>query len=167
MGKLRSYDKEWLEELCKDSSSYAEVLKKAGRKQGGGSQQTLKKKIEEYQIDTSHFKGQGWNKGLTKETDERVAKQAFSLEKYTIEDIFIKNSFTPRKIIRSYVIRHQLIPYQCCQCGCDGHWQGGIISLELHHKDGDGTNNELDNLEWRCPNCHALTDTYCAKNIGR
>lgn len=121
MGKLREYDKEWLEELCQDSYSYAEVLKKAGRKQGGGSQQTLKKKIEEYQIDISHFKGQGWNKGLTKETDERVAKQAFSLEKYTIEDIFIKNSFTPRKIIRSYVIRHQLIPYQCCQCGCDGH----------------------------------------------
>lgn len=46
MGKLRSYDKEWLEELCKDSSSYAEVLKKAGRKQGGGSQQTLKKKLK-------------------------------------------------------------------------------------------------------------------------
>ena len=37
MGKLREYDKEWLEELCQDSYSYAEVLKKAGRKQGGGS----------------------------------------------------------------------------------------------------------------------------------
>ena len=42
---LRKYDKEWLEELCKDSYSLAEVLRKAGRKQGGGAQETLKKKI--------------------------------------------------------------------------------------------------------------------------
>ena len=34
---LRAYTKEWLEELCKESSSYAEVLRKAGRKQGGGT----------------------------------------------------------------------------------------------------------------------------------
>ena len=40
---LRKYDKEWLEEICKDSYSLAEVLRKAGRKQGGGSQETLKK----------------------------------------------------------------------------------------------------------------------------
>lgn len=34
---VRKYDKEWLSELCKDSYSYAEVLRKAGRCQGGGS----------------------------------------------------------------------------------------------------------------------------------
>ena len=41
---LRKYDKEWLQELCKDSYSYAEVLRKAGRQQGGGAQAILKKK---------------------------------------------------------------------------------------------------------------------------
>lgn len=34
---LRKYTKEWLEELCKNSYSYAEVLAKAGRKNGGGA----------------------------------------------------------------------------------------------------------------------------------
>jgi hypothetical protein len=34
---LQKYTKNWLEELCKDSFSYAEVLKKAGRKPGGGN----------------------------------------------------------------------------------------------------------------------------------
>ena len=29
---MQRYTKEWLEELCKDSYSYAEVLRKAGRK---------------------------------------------------------------------------------------------------------------------------------------
>ena len=78
---LQKYTKEWLEELCKDSYSLAEVLKKAGRKPGGGSQATLKKKIEEFNIDTSHFTGQLWNKGKTKEDDERLAQQSFSQEK--------------------------------------------------------------------------------------
>ena len=54
---MRNYTKEWLSELCKESYSYAEVLRKAGRKQGGGTQATLRKKIEEFKIDISHFTG--------------------------------------------------------------------------------------------------------------
>ena len=57
---MRSYTKEWLEELCLNSYSYAEVLQKAGRKQGGGAQATLRKKIQEFNIDISHFTGQRW-----------------------------------------------------------------------------------------------------------
>ena len=57
---MRQYTKEWLQELCQNSYSLAEVLNKAGRKQGGGAQQTLKKKIAEWEIDTSHFTGQRW-----------------------------------------------------------------------------------------------------------
>lgn len=41
---LQKYTKEWLEQLCKESSSLREVLIKAGRKPAGGSQETLKKK---------------------------------------------------------------------------------------------------------------------------
>lgn len=45
MREMRKYDKEWLQELCASSYSYAEVLRKAGRKNGGGSVQTLKRKL--------------------------------------------------------------------------------------------------------------------------
>ena len=41
---------------------------------------------------------------------------------------------------------------------------GYPIPLELHHKDGDRTHNELNNYELLCPNCHALTDSYRGKN---
>jgi predicted HNH restriction endonuclease len=40
------------------------------------------------------------------------------------------------------------------------------IPLELHHKDGNRYNNSLNNLMLLCPNCHALTDNYRAKNIN-
>lgn len=157
---MQKYTKEWLEELCADSFSYAEVLRKAGRKQGGGTQATLKKKIEEFGIDISHFTGQGWSKGLTKADTSSIQ----SKEKYSIEEIFIKNSPVTQKVMRGYVERHNLLEYKCVNCGCDGHWQGGEISLEIDHIDGDNSNNELTNLRYLCPNCHALTETYRGKN---
>ena len=161
---LQCYTKEWLEELCTNSYSLAEVLRKAGRKQGGGAQATLKKKIKEFGIDTSHFTGQLWNKGKTKEDDERVAQNTFNKEKYSLEEIFQKNSPVTQKVMRGYVERHHLLEYECVNCGCNGEWQGGLISLEIDHIDGDNHNNELSNLRYLCPNCHALTETYRGKN---
>ena len=31
---------------------------------------------------------------------------------------------------------------------------------EVHHVDGDRTNNEVDNLQLLCCNCHALTENW-------
>lgn len=155
---MRKYTKDWLEELCKNSHSYAEVLRKAGRKQGGGTQATLRKKIEEYDIDISHFLGQAWHKDPNYE-----CKQA-SKEGYTVEEVFIENSPVTQKVLRGYVERHNIIEYKCQNCGCDGKWQDGIIALELDHINGNNTDNRIENLRFLCPNCHALTNTYRGRN---
>ena len=154
---LRKYNKEWLEELCQDSYSYSEVLQKAGRKLGGGNQETLKKKIAEFEIDISHFTGQRWRQSPHQQPQQGV-------EKYALDEVFIENSPVTQKVMRGYVERHKLIEYKCQNCGCDGHWQNGIISLEIDHIDGNNTNNQLSNLRYLCPNCHALTETYRGKN---
>ena len=88
---MRQYTKEWLQELCENSYSYAEVLNKAGRKQGGGAQQTLKKKIAEYEIDISHFTGQRWQ-----ESPNQLPQKGN--EKYSLDEIFIKNSPITQKV---------------------------------------------------------------------
>ena len=155
---MREYTKEWLEELCKDSYSYAEVLRKAGRKRGGNTQATLKRKIEEYNIDTSHFLGQAWRK------DPNYEHKQTSKEGYTIEEVFIKDSPVTQKVLRGYVERHNIIEYKCQNCGCDGKWQNGIIALELDHINGNNTDNRIENLRYLCPNCHALTATYRGRN---
>ena len=160
MSNLRPYTKEWLEELCADSFSYAEVLRKAGRKQAGGNQTTLKKKIQEFNIDISHFTGQLWNKGKTRKEDPRIK----SNEKYTLKEVFIENSPVTQKVLRGYVERHQILEYKCQKCSCDGHWQDGEISLEIDHINGNNSDNRIENLRYLCPNCHALTDTYRGKN---
>ncbi len=41
------------------------------------------------------------------------------------------------------------------------------LSLELHHVNGDGQDNRLENLMLLCPNCHSQTDTWGARNKGR
>lgn len=38
--------------------------------------------------------------------------------------------------------------------------QTNIVPVQLHHKDGDRTNNNEDNLQILCPNCHSLTEHY-------
>ena len=161
---MRKYSKEWLEELCKDSYSLAEVLRKAGRKQAGGNQATLKKKIEEFNIDISHFTGQLWNKGKTAQTDSRLAAAVKNQEKYSLEEIFVENSPITQHGLRGYIERYNILDYKCDKCGCDGNWQDGQISLELDHINGINNDNRIENLHYLCPNCHALTITYRGKN---
>ena len=160
---MQKYTKEWLTELCKDSYSYAEVLRKAGRAQGGGSQATLRKKIQEFGIDVSHFTGQRWYDAPNKQSNFTGQNR----EKYTLQEVFVKNSPVAQKVLRGYVERHHVLEYKCVNCGCDGHWQDGKIALEIDHINGDNTDNRIENLRYLCPNCHALTDTYRGRNIAQ
>ena len=49
--------------------------------------------------------------------------------------------------------------HRCEQCK-NTEWMQYPIPLEVHHKDGDRTNNSPENLSLLCPNCHSLTDNY-------
>ena len=153
MPKIKKYTKEWLEELCKNSYSYAEVLRKAGRAQGGGAQETLKKKIKEFQIDISHFTGQRWQNSPN-----------FAEEKYSLETLFVNGINVSNITLKRYIDKYNLLEYKCSECGCNGEWRGKILALQLHHKDGNRLNNTIENLTYLCPNCHAITDNYAGKN---
>lgn len=57
----------------------------------------------------------------------------------------------------------------CEMCGCN--WvnpKSGKSILEIHHIDGDYTNNNEDNLQVLCPNHHAMTENFKNNNnLGR
>jgi DNA-binding transcriptional ArsR family regulator len=56
---------------------------------------------------------------------------------------------------------------RCCeQCGLT-EWRGKRLALELHHVNGDGLDNRLENLLLLCPNCHSQTDTWGGRNRRR
>jgi len=64
-----------------------------------------------------------------------------------------------KKLIRQGVFEHQ------CQMCLLKEWLGEPIPLELHHIDGNKHNNELENLQILCPNCHAFTPNYRGKSL--
>ena len=152
--KHRSWSKEQLKEAIKDSYSYRMVLNKIGLKSAGGNYVQLKKYINEYNFDISHFKGKAWNKGL-----EYSIKTKTPLEK-----ILIKNSFFQSHKLKNRLIKEKIKPPYCEECGWAEKSQDGRLPLELHHIDGDALNNCLSNLQILCPNCHSLKPNYRGRN---
>lgn len=56
---------------------------------------------------------------------------------------------------------------KCMECGwCEKNIYSNKIPIEIEHIDGNSENNELKNLKLLCPNCHSLTPTYKALNVG-
>ncbi len=138
--KWRNYSKEEIEQFVKDSYSYRELAKKFGYAQdGGGTMSSLKKMVEELNLDVSHFKGQGWNR-----------------ENYSYE---IFQNDTPKKRGSALQPLIALRGRKCENCGATT-WLGKPINLEVHHIDGVRTNNSLENLQLLCPNCHSYTDNF-------
>lgn len=57
---------------------------------------------------------------------------------------------------------------QCQRCGWgEVNRHTGKVPLQLHHKDGDHDKDTVEDFELLCPNCHALTDTWGARNKGK
>lgn len=68
-----------------------------------------------------------------------------------------------KSIIKKYILLEN--EYKCFQCGIN-QYNNKKLTLELDHIDGDGTNDNKNNVRLLCPNCHGLTPTFKGKNIG-
>lgn len=80
----------------------------------------------------------------------------------TIFDNNQPNNFGPRILKRCLI---QNFGHKCSNCK-NTEWMNKPIPLEIEHIDGNSQNNKKENLCLLCPNCHAQTSTYKAKNKG-
>lgn len=141
-----------LEEKIKNCYSFAELCRRLGLNPEGSNPKTLRKKLDLFGIDYSHFTGQGWNVGL--KFKPRISK--------SLDLILTENStYQSCKLLKRLIIEGK--KEKKCECCGSIKWNGREIPLELHHINGNRTDNRLENLQVLCPNCHALTDNYRGK----
>lgn len=123
-------------------------------KQAGGNYTQVSKYLKEYAINTEHFKGKGWNKGLS-----GIGKPRLPLEEILVAD----NTY------QSYKLKKRLsaakLKSPCCEeCGWAKQSDDGRLPLELDHINGNNSDNRLENLRILCPNCHSLKPTHRGRN---
>lgn len=147
MAKIDNFTEQELREIVENSFSMNEVIDKLGyATHSGGSHNTVKKRIELYNIDISHF---GSIKGI----------------KRTEENVFIENSTASQATLRRWYKKGEYTPYICSICGQEPIWQGKDLTLILDHINGSNHDDRLENLRWVCPNCNQQLDTTNGKNL--
>ena len=150
--KTRTYTEQEFRDAIANSRSIRQTLIALGlNPKGGGGYRNFKKAIKEWNVDTSHFHGQGWNKNR-KFAPRRDIKDYLS-NKYPI---------TSHRL-RIRLLKEAIFEHRCSNCDLE-EWNNLPIPLELDHIDGNHENNELQNLRLLCPNCHAQCPTHAGKN---
>ena len=103
----------------------------------------------------------------TNQSGKGISKKFIPNRGYELKDIL--ESKYPQ--YQSHRLKQRLIKEKVKEHKCEGCeevlWLNKPIPLELHHKDGNSKNHKLENLSLLCPNCHAFTETYRAKNIQK
>jgi hypothetical protein len=83
-----------------------------------------------------------------------------------LEEMLVAGRKRGRWNLKRRLLAEGLKENRCERCGLT-EWRGKPLNMALHHKNGDGTDNRLENLELLCPNCHSQTDTYGGRNGHR
>ena len=148
------YTKEMLEAAVSQSNSIMQVMRLLNlQKLSGGSHSHVKRMVEKYKIDISHFTGQGHLKG--KRSSNRL----------TTTEILCKRTDGRRQ--KAHVLRRALldsgVEYICANCKVGNLWYDKSLTLEVDHINGDFTDDQKENLRFLCPNCHS----QCVTNSRR
>jgi DNA-binding CsgD family transcriptional regulator len=106
------------------------------------------------------FSGAAWTEAVQRgEIEPRPRAEAH-------DSVFARGVKRNRYHLKRRLLADGLKEPVCEECGI-AEWRGRPLSLELHHVNGDGTDNRRENLNLLCPNCHSQTDNWGgrAKNV--
>lgn len=144
-----------IKNLIPNCKSYMEILRKLDLDEKSSTDyKFVIREVNKSGISIDHFE-KSWNKGMTSKTDpDKIISR--SLDDYlTLNGPNISTSKLRDKLLNSGKKDHK------CECCGNTEWNNKPIPLQLHHIDGNHSNNTLENLQLLCPNCHAQTDNYC------
>ena len=142
-----------LRKAVANSRSIRETLAKLGLVPVGGNYRTITRHLKHLKIDTTHLKGRAWNKGLKVTTNPGRP----------LEEILKRGVYYQSFMLKGRLFRAGLKDQRCEECGWAEKTPDGYLPLEIHHVNGDPTDNRPENLQVLCPNCHSLKPNYRAR----
>ncbi|MFJ6749739.1 HNH endonuclease [Streptomyces sp. NPDC091266] len=145
-------DDDRLRTAVAEATSYADVMRALGLPVNDAQHRRLQRKVVRLHLDVTHFK-----------RTSRRAVQPPGPRSIADRVLCVRPPGSPR------VNRERLhralgevgVPYGCASCGNPGEWRGRPLTLQIDHINGDWRDNRAQNLRYLCPNCHALTDSWC------
>lgn len=73
---------------------------------------------------------------------------------------------TNRSHLKQRLLDSGLKENRCEECGLT-QWRGKPLNMSLHHVNGHGKDNRLENIQFLCPNCHSQTDNWGGRGVKR
>jgi len=145
-------DIECIKNIIVCSKTKTEVLKNIDKTPNANNFRKLNDFISLNGIDTSHFNNMGFKKNHK------------PINKIKTSSLFVENSEKRNTVIRRRILKENLIPYKCHECGCSDEWRGKRMPLILDHINGVNNDHRLDNLRFLCSNCDSIQLTYKGRN---
>ncbi|MFA6082586.1 MAG: HNH endonuclease signature motif containing protein [Patescibacteria group bacterium] len=147
-------DKSWTEaqlrSAAQESRSIRQILQRLGLAEAGGNYAQIKKYLHIYNINMENIKGKSWCKGLNVEGHPRVQ----------LDQLLVENSSFQSYKLKNRLFNSGLKPRKCEECGWSKITPSGHLPLEIHHINGDRSDNRINNLVILCPNCHSQKPNY-------
>ncbi|CAM5602746.1 hypothetical protein STENM327S_08762 [Streptomyces tendae] len=143
-----------LRDLVPRCTSYADVMRSLGLEVSDVNHRRVRRAVGRLRIDTSHFERRSWGRAEPPAPDPVADRVLIVLPSHA--------GRTNRAQLHR-ALGEIGMPYSCETCGNAGEWLGRPITLQIDHVNGNWRDNRRENLRYLCPNCHALTETWCRR----
>jgi transposase len=80
--------------------------------------------------------------------------------------LLVADTYRSRHNVKLRLLGEGLKSNRCEVCGLT-EWRGMPLSMALHHVNGEGLDNRLENLQLLCPNCHSQTENFAGRGRRR
>lgn len=141
-------DKEVLS-VVEEAESVTEIMRRLGLNYNGYAHARFTDRLRKLGVDVDNLTGAAWNRGKKIGPKRR-------LDEYLVKD----GPFITSSKLRKRLIQEGIKNNQCEECKQNNIWNGLLLVLQLDHRNGNRSDNTIENLRILCPNCHTQTKTH-------